>query len=453
MSNKQPTSRFRSDAAWSAAGTALPGVLGALIVPLLLERLGPAPFAMFALCVAVISFAPSFDFGIARTALRRMAALQGGDVAAQLQLSHECLRRAWVIGTIAGALLAAAALGLGLSSGPFAESWSAAITPLTVAALGVPVAIVANTQRSLLEGLRQFSASAGLRIALGVLTVLVPLALTAWTKRVEVLALSLVMLRAVAYFHQASLLAKLGLGRRFGNVHAHAGRRNGFWTESLWYAALGLLALLMSGFDRFVVAGLGGVSAEQLAILLAPQEIALRVTALPAALVPALLVRVVVINSVSVAHMGLVTRLFWLVGGAVFTITALTSVMATAWVPALFRTVDSREVIAITQVLLIGVFSNAIAQFPCANLLARGLVKDLALCHAAELPFFLVAVVVLVEHYGMLGAAACWSGRIVADTVLLLWRSNVHLPGQGVRHWQLTHGLTCSALTLVALWF
>jgi len=403
------------------------------------------------MCVAVISFAPSFDLGVSRTALRRMASLQDGCAGARLRLARECLRRAWIVGGVIGAVLGTAALGLVLSSDPFAATWRSASAPLACAALGVPVAVVANTQRSLLEALRQFSAAAGVRIGLGVLTVLVPLALTLGTVRVEVLVLSLVVLRALAYLHQAKLLANLGLvGRE--DAPEQASRRGGSWTESLWYALLGMLGLAMSGFDRFVVAWLGGASAERLAVLLAPQDVALRVITLPAALVPALLVRMAVTTSATMANRALVTRLFWVVGGGVFVTTALASATATAWVPPLFQAVDAREVTAVTQVLLIGVFSNAIAQFPFVNLISQGLVKDVALCHAVELPFFLLAVPVLVEQYGMVGAAACWSGRIVGDTMLVLWRSDVHVPAQGVRCWQWCHGLAVSALAMEAFW-
>lgn len=429
----------------------LPGILGVLIIPLLLQRLAPASFAVFAMCASVITFAPAFDLGISRAALRRMASLQDGCAGERRSLARESLRRAWCVGAVVGTVLGVIALSLGFSSAPFTATWHSAGLPLACAALGVPVAVVANTQRSLLEGIRQFSSAASVRIALGVLTVMVPLAFAMVTERVEVLVLSLVVLRAFAYLHQDKLLANLGLGGREENVPEQADQRGGFWTESLWYALLGLLGLAMSGLDRFVVAWLGGVSADTLAVLLAPQEVALRVITLPAALVPALLVRMAVSTSSPEANRALVAQLFWVVGGGIFVTVALAIATAPIWVHRVFQAVDAIEVTAVTQVLLIGVFSNAIAQFPFVNLIAQGQVKEVAICHAVELPIFLLAVVVLVDRYSMVGAAACWSGRIVCDTMLLLWRSDVRVSTQGVSYWQWCHGLGVSMLTMLAL--
>lgn len=403
------------------------------------------------MCAAVITFAPSLDLGVSRAALRRMASLQEGCAEARRCLARESLRRSWAIGGVVGAVLAAIALGLELSADPFAATWPSSTASLACAALGVPLAVVANTQRSLLEALRQFSASAGVRIVLGILTVVVPLGLTLVTERVELLVLSLVALRALAYLHQTKMLSNLGLlGGKYEPEQAV--RSDGTWNESLWFALLGILGLAMSGLDRFVIAWLGGASAETLAVLLAPQEVALRVITLPAAFVPALLVRMTVSTATTEANRALVTQLFWVMGVGIFVSMVLLSYVSTAWVPPLFRAVDALEVTAVTQVLLIGIFSNAIAQFPFVNLIAHRLVRDVALCHAVELPFFLLAVAVLVEQYGMVGAAACWSGRIVVDTMLVLWRSDVHLPQQGVHHWQWFHGLAVTVLVMVPFW-
>lgn len=413
-------SRFRTDAAWSAAGTLLPAVLGVMAVPVLLRNLAPAGFAAFALCLALISFAPALDFGVARTAMRRVAALHGESVAVRGALVSACLRRAAWAGLATAALLA---LSLPLVGAQGIDSPAGGSrTALYLAVACVPLAIVANAQRAVLEGARMFAAAASVRIALGLLTAIVPAALSWWTQRIDVLCASLVLLRLAAALHQARTLRLAGLHGTGGD----GGPR--FWQESAWYAVLAPIALLMCGFDRFLLTWIGGLDTTGLATFLAPQEMALRALVLSAALIPALLVRLAASSTQDTDAQALSARLFRHVAPAMGVACIAVSALAPALAPRLFAGVDATQVTEIVQVLAIGVFSNALAQFPMATLTARGHVRDAALMHAVQLPLFLAALAPLVAALGAVGAAWAWSGRIVLDTLMLGWQAGRRLP-------------------------
>lgn len=431
--------RFRSDAAWSAAGTALPVLVGALTVPLLLRNLSPGDFSVFALCLAVISFAPSFDLGISRTALRRVAALETASIDERGEFARRCVYRAWLTGCGIGVVMAVAAYLLTREGAPGAGRWHEATGPLCVAALGVPLAVAGNTQRAVLEARRMFATSASVRIGLGLLTPLAPLLLTLWTTRLEWLCLSLVLLRLVVVLHQHRVMRASGLwAPRLPLIKSVSAA--GFWSESLWYALLTPLALAMSGFDRFLIAWIGNVDAEELAVLLAPQEIALRAIILPAALIPALLVRLAAPSTPDTVVATLSGRLAVSVGPAVFLACALACVVAPWVVASLFVGLDAAAVTNVAQVLAVGVFSNAIAQMPMAQLTARGLVRDVAWMQAVQFPLYLLALGPLVAHWGMLGAAWAWSGRICIDTAMLIACARYRLPTlriAGIQTWHL----------------
>jgi O-antigen/teichoic acid export membrane protein len=265
------------------------------------------------------------------------------------------------------------------------------------------------------------------RIFLGVLTVLVPLSLTWWTDRVEWLAVSLVVLRLIVVAQQRFMLSRLGLLNGRPTLR-QMGRGQGFWSESLWYAVLTPIGLAMSGFDRFLVAWIGQIDAATMAVFLAPQDMALRAIILPAALIPALQVRVAarIVEDADVHRIG--ARLIGIVGPVVFVGCALVSVLAPTFVGIVFASLDHASVIEVIRVLCIGVFSNALAQLPMANLSARGMVRDAALLQALQLPIYLSALGPLLANFGIAGAAWAWSGRIVLDTILLTRRANVRLP-------------------------
>jgi hypothetical protein len=46
-------------------------------------------------------------------------------------------------------------------------------------------------------------------------------------------------------------------------------------------------------------------------------------------------------------------------------------------------------------------------------------VKEVALLHWAELPLFVLALLLLLPALGVAGAAWAWSGRIVVDTIAM----------------------------------
>jgi O-antigen/teichoic acid export membrane protein len=221
-----------------------------------------------------------------------------------------------------------------------------------------------------------------------------------------------VLLRAAVTLHQRHVLRRHGL---VGASTASPSPGDSFLREGAWYALMAPAALAMSGFDRFLVAWIGGLGPAALAVLLAPQEIALRAIVIPASIVPALLVRV----AGGDASDPVLRRLHRWLAPAVFTACAAASACAPYWVPRLFAGIDPEMATAVTQALAVGIFSNAMAQFPLTALLGRGLVKEVALLHWAELPLFVLALLLLLPALGVAGAAWAWSGRIVVDTIAM----------------------------------
>nr|WP_276526747.1 polysaccharide biosynthesis C-terminal domain-containing protein [Enterobacter hormaechei] len=78
----------------------------------------------------------------------------------------------------------------------------------------------------------------------------------------------------------------------------------------------------------------------------------------------------------------------------------------------------------ILKILIIGYFFNCIAQIPFADIQASGKSKTTAMLHLCEvLPYFAL-LFMLVNFYGIIGAAFAWSIRTTIDCLLLVWLNN-----------------------------
>jgi O-antigen/teichoic acid export membrane protein len=71
--------------------------------------------------------------------------------------------------------------------------------------------------------------------------------------------------------------------------------------------------------------------------------------------------------------------------------------------------------------LMLGVLINSLAMLPFTLLQGIGRADVTAKLHLAELPFYLALLVLLIQHFGIEGAAIAWCTRVTADLVALIW--------------------------------
>ena len=442
--------RFRSDAFWSAVGTLLPMLIGAATVPMLLRILNGEGFTAYALGLAIISFAPSLDFGIARALFRRVAAASGTNQKEAWGLTSWAIVNSAKVGLVAALVMGGALGSLSALSLIPAASVERAWLAVVVALVGVAPAIVANTQRAALEGAGRFGSSARAKIGLGVLSAVVPAALALVTQDVAILCGSLVLLRVSTVVQQHRILRREGLlpfdWRSLGYSWSDDQR---FWRESRWYALLAPASLLMSGFDRFVVMAVSSLTLAQLAVFIAPQEIALKAIILPAAIIPAVVVRMAVGTTASERARLLAQSMLHSICFLTLLFCIIGSLLAPQIATFLFRSLDTGVVSEVIQIFAVGIFSNAVAQFPMASLSARALIRYPALLQMGQLPVYLGALHYLIGAYGVIGAAWAWSGRIVVDTVLLSLFSHLAVPQLRIRGLHLIHVGGVTILLLV----
>ena len=74
-------------------------------------------------------------------------------------------------------------------------------------------------------------------------------------------------------------------------------------------------------------------------------------------------------------------------------------------------------------ILLFGLFFNILAYVPHTTITAKGRTDIFAKLYWVELVFYAVSVVVLISYFGIAGAAAAWSLRVVVDAFIIIWFS------------------------------
>jgi O-antigen/teichoic acid export membrane protein len=82
----------------------------------------------------------------------------------------------------------------------------------------------------------------------------------------------------------------------------------------------------------------------------------------------------------------------------------------------------------VLQVLAVGVFLNSQAQVPFGMVQGAGRPDLTAKLHALELVFYLPILWLLLDAYGIVGAAIAWAARMAVDAVLLYLLAGILLP-------------------------
>ena len=400
---------------WNLAGSAVPLVAGAALIPYTLGRLGNEAFGVLTLIWGLIGYFSLFDLGVGRALTYQLSQLGAAGRVAEIGPTL----RAGMLLTLAAGLLGAGVVWV-LAPG-LAQHWLK-ISPalqhdsmqaFLIAALGVLPTTLASGLRGALEGLDRFSASNISRIALGLWMFMVP----AWSVYIHGPDLWVITF----YLVLGRCLVVLGMGlqlrRELFSRGAALGKRHlgGLWNYGFWITVTGVVGPLMVYGDRFFVSA--AVGAEQLPLYAIPQEGLLRLLLIPMALTGALLPRLAAMRQQEAAssYRQSYRRVMLSMLGVCLLAAALAYPVLAVWLSAEF----ARAALPVVLVLCAGVWINSMALLPYTLLHARGNPRLTAIFHLIELLFYFFLLWFLSSWLGLLGAALAWAARVLLDLVLL----------------------------------
>jgi len=412
-------------------GLALPLFAALLVIPLLLQQLGPGRFGVLTLVWALASYFGLFDLGLARALTQQLAeALERGATDRLGPLAATTLCMLALLGTLAGLLLGGLApfIAGGMRQLPDPAETAAVIR---IVALMMPVLVLTAGLRGILEARHAFRAVNLVRLPLGLWTFAGPwLSLRLWGDSLVSIAWLLLAGRMVALLVHAWQVRHV-LPEAAGHWHWRAALLRPLLVSGGWLTLSNVISPLMGYVDRFLI-GMT-LSAAAVAYYATPQEIVTRLWIVPGALTAVLLptfaARSVRGDGSDALLMDRAVAALFLV---MLPITAALALFAgellSLWLGAEFAVVSA----PLLKVFAVGILINCLAHLPLTWLHGVGRFRTPALMHCAQLPLFLVALWLLCHQFGLFGAALAWLARMIGDALalfLLYWRARGAMPG------------------------
>ena len=415
-----PDSKLLRGSAWNLAGLAVPLLVAIVSIPWLIRWVGLERFGFIALAWVLIGYASLFDLGIGRALIRTVSAkLASGDAVGAAASGRTGLSFLLLFGLLAGALMAlltSALVSHVLVVPPALQG--EAHDAMWLLALSLPFVMITNGYVGVLSAHQAFKLLNLIRASFSVLSYLLPLALAAagWVSLPAVVG-TILCLRIVG-----TLAFALACRRRFGFGWSVDRPDRALTLELLslggWMSVSNLVSPLLSYLDRLLIGTL--VPLRGVGIYAAPYDLLSRMMAIPYAVVAAFFPIATALQAGSPmaakALCDISRYLFLLMFPLLFATMVLAHPAMTLWLgPEI-----GPQAATVLQILVLGVFFNALAQGPATLIQAAGRPRDMAILHLVELPLFLLLLWQLTARWGITGTAVAASLRFSLDAGAVL---------------------------------
>ncbi|HCS66448.1 MAG TPA: flippase [Cellvibrio sp.] len=407
---------------WNIAGNALPLVLGAVTIPLLIPALGLERFGVLTLLWTIIGYFSLFDFGLGRAITQQVATSLGE----QRQGEIPQIIKAGLEFTVLTGLLGALVLTLGAyplshyGMGVSTDLRQEVFISLLIAAIGIPLATLSNGLRGALEGYERFQASNVARMLLGASIFLFPLlAVLLHGKSLVTVTLWLVGARLLSCLLFVWLVAKLPSGK-FWHAPILENTRKRLFSFGAWMAVTNLLSPLLVNADRFFISYLLG--AGVVAYYTVPFEFLVRLLILPGALGASLLPNLARERLMGSALVGeTFAKSVKIVSLAMAALCLIAALLAYPLMNMFISEDFASKSWLLAVILSVGVLINGVAYLPYTALHAYGKAKPTGILHLVEFVVYIPMLFAFIHWMGLTGAALAWTLRVAWDAIALFW--------------------------------
>lgn len=413
---------------WSLLGNVLPLAVAVASIPFLIRGLGTERFGLLSVIWVVARYFSVFDLGLGRALTKLVAERLGRD-------DEDSIPDLVVTGlVIVAGLGALAALTLALASPWLVRD--ALNTPAGLASDGVnafivlsaslPFLIVSGALIGLLEAHQHFRAFSVIRMFTGSLTFAGPALVLLWSTSVAAAAAAIAASRMLAAFAYAAYCLKA-----FPLIPRRGRFRSGLVRPLIdfggWFTISNVISPIMVYMDRFVIGAV--LSLTAVAYYTTPYEAITRLSVFPAALASVLFPAFT--TALASQERGL-ARLYGNGWKAVLLVVAPVVALIVLFAPEGLRIWIGPQFAShsseVTRWLAIGALINSLARIPHALVQGAGRPDLIAKLHLAELPLYLLGLWWALHGFGIVGAAAAWTLRIVFDTLAFFWLGSRLVP-------------------------
>lgn len=405
-----------------------PMVVALVAIPVLLSQLGPARFGILSLAWTVVGYFGLFDIGLGRS-LTHMVSVRLGDgrsyeVPGLVWTGLSLLLAFGLIGSLGTWLISPILVQdvLRIPVGLQAES----VAAFQILSVSIPLVIVSAGLKGVLEAEQRFGSIALVQLPSAVLLLVAPILVLPFSHRVDALVAAMLLVRlggllalGVTVFR---VIPALRTRPRFVS-----GETRKLMSFGGWLTVSNIVSPIMVYIDRFAIGAM--ISLSAVASYVIPYELVIRAVRLPIA------ITTVFFPAFAATHQADPDRTGVLFVSACQTILLLTVAPLllfflfvgeglTLWVGADLATQGT----VVARWLIVGAFFNGVAQAPFALVQGLGRPKLTARFHVWELPFYMIALWILLPRFGIAGAAMAWTLRAAVDAALLLAASYKLLP-------------------------
>lgn len=419
---------FTHNVAWNLIGAGVPLVFAFFAIPTLLSGYGNARFGFLTIVWSLIGYFSIFDFGIGRALTKLVSDRIGTSNTCDIpDVTATGLRVMLMLGILATVIILVAAPWLVGLLKIDASLLDEATTSLRILAVSIPFVILSAGLIGILEAHGQFQSINMIRLAMGLLNFAAPLLMLHWSHQLVPATISLAISRVmttVLYFSRVMRLSSMCASRGSFKKH-HIRELLGFGG---WITLSNLISPLMAQMDKVVIGGV--VALALLPFYSVPSDLVNRFSFAPISMVgvffPAFAAtwasgkRAAIPEMYAGASKAMCAAMF----PVALCLYTFAPEGLTLWMGHSF----SSQSAPLLRWLALGLLVNSIARVPHALLQATGRPSTTAKLHMIELPVYALGLWFLLAHFGILGAAIAWSGRMALDFLLLVLCANAVIP-------------------------
>lgn len=404
---------------FNIAGFVLPLLVGLASIPLIVRGFGVERFGVLTLAWAVIGYFSLFDMGIGRALTQSMAARLASAAAPDVaRLVWTSLALMLIFSLVGAAIVAVLSPWFVTSVLNMPQTLrEETIAAFILLAATIPAVVLISGLVGILTALQRFGLINALRIPMGVMIYLVPLAILPWSQSVMHVCTGLFLVRMLfLVLHAAACFrAYPPLWTYRGFARSEVRGLAGFGG---WMTVTNVVGPLMVYMDRFVIGAVLTLAA--VAYYVTPYEIVTRLLVIPSAVVAVLFPVFAAAHAATSNHAANVYSIgARAVLGIMAPIVLVLVVFAKEGLRLWLGDDFAQQSTAILQWLAIGVFINSYAQVPFAFIQGIGRADITAKLHLLELPLYFALMFWLLNMLGTMGVALAWLLRTVTDAALL----------------------------------
>ncbi len=444
--------------ALNLAGQILPLVLGLAAIPYIVHGLGAERFGILSIAWVLLGYFSLFDLGLGRATTKFVAEHLGRNETEEL--AGVVWASVWtqlLVGTI-GAVLAAALTPVVVQRVLKISVLLQSDTKITlfILAASLPIVLVGNALRGVLEAGQHFHAVNYVKVPASASIFLLPAGALPLGLGLPGIILLLVFARLLATAAYLGYCFKLFPTLRH-NFSSDSKMLRPLLVYGGWVTVSNLVGPLLVYMDRFFIGSI--ISMAAVGYYTAPYEAITRAWILPASLAATIFPAFSSLDA-----KGSVKRteelcarslksILLIQGPVLLLVIAFAREILRLWLGADYAAHGT----LVLQILTFGVLVNSLAQVVFTLLQGIGRPDLVAKFHVAELPFYGALVWFLLKHMGVPGAALAWTLRVLVDAILLFaamfrlklvsWSSMI---GNGLQ--KATVAVTAFGALLALLW-